>query len=240
MPFSLDIPKSQTIALLNLSARDVDGVPVYSASVAGGDTLYSQEEIDQAAENAVLDVMRAICETPGHPQRVLFTQPEPLQHGQVLPDHYGPIGVPKIRPFAGASYQITGQVKSIGEITAYRVNPGNIYSATAHNASVSDRHSKLAGFYAIDEAAQVFYFTGFQAEADIAWFQPNDYIQLPDDHYDLTTSLMIAKLRKDGDVSDIFSTHEKNAMMALNQIRGRASDQPSLGKTIGGRDSGSK
>ena len=123
MPFSLDIVKSQAISLLNLSPRDVTGTHTYTASVAGGDTLYSQEEIDQAAENAVIDIMRAICETPGHPQRVLFTQPEALTHGQILPDHYGPIGVPRIRPFSGAAYKIAGKVKSVEEIQAYRANP---------------------------------------------------------------------------------------------------------------------
>jgi hypothetical protein len=242
MVFVLDNVKKQVIGLLNLSPRDTDGVPTYTASVTGGDTIYAQGEIDRSAEDAVIEIMRTICETAGHPHRALFTQPEPLIHGDVLPDHYGPIGVPKIRPWTGAPYTINGKVKSIEEISAYRTNPGNIYSATAHNAQVgaTGRHSKLAGYYAIDEAAQVIYFTGFSAESDIAWFQTNDYLQLPDDYYSTATSLAIMRLRKDGDVSDIFSTHAQLAVNAINQIKSRGSDQPSVSKTVGSRDSGMK
>lgn len=240
MLYSLDTVKAQVIGLLNLAPRDLDGVPVYTASVTGGDTIYAQGEIDRAAENAVIDIMRAICETPGHPQRVLFTQPEPLLHGQVLPDHYGPIGVPRIKPFPAATYWLQGKVKSIEEISAYRANPSGIYTSIAHNAANGARHSKLAGFYAIDEAAQVFYFTGFAAESELAWFQPNDYIQLPDDHYDAAVSLTIAKLRKDGDMSGIYNDHAQMAQAALARIRGEQSEQPSLRKTVGARDSGSK
>ena len=74
----------------------------------------------------------------------------------------------------------------------------------------------------------------------MAWFQPGDYIQLPDDHYDGATSICISRLRKDGDVSDIFSTHDRLAAQAIARITGRASDQPSTAKTVGGRDSGLK
>jgi hypothetical protein len=60
MPFDRDIVASQVIGLLNLSPRDLDGVPLYFPSVTGGDTVYSQEEIDQAVTSAILTVMQAI------------------------------------------------------------------------------------------------------------------------------------------------------------------------------------
>jgi hypothetical protein len=250
MAWNQDNVKSQAIALLNLAPRDTAGVPTYTASVAGGDTVYAQEEIDRAATSATVEIIRTILETAGHPHRTLWTQPEPLLHADVLPPHYGPIGTPRITPFQGCPYSINGKVKSIEEIAAYRANPGGYYSATEHDDEVmgsggdpTGRHSKLAGFYAVDEAAQVIHFTGYAAESDLAWFQADvaaDYASLPDDYYDLAICLTISKLRKDGDATDIFSHYEAMAREGLNQIRAKQSFQPSLKPTVGARDSGAK
>jgi hypothetical protein len=244
MAFNLDIVKSQAIGVLNLAPRDTAGVPTYTASVAGGDTIYAQEEIDRAATGAAIETIRTILETEGHPHRALWTQPEPLIHAEVLPDHYGPIGVPRITPYSGATNKLAGKIKSIEQILAYRANPGNLYSATAHNASVSTgRPSKLAGFYAVDEAAQVVYFTGFAAESDIAWFQadqPSEFLRLPDDYYDLAICLTVRNLKKDGDATDVFGYYAELAAAGLRAIKERSSTQPSLRPTVGARDTGAK
>lgn len=233
-----DIITSQVIGLLNLSPRDTAGVPVYTTSITGGDTIYAQGEIDQAVTNALLSFMRAICETDGHPDRALFVQPDVMLHGQTLPDHYGSIGVPRITPYSGAGYKLGGHRKTVEEIQAYRANPNGYYSAVAHNASANGMPSKLAGHYAVDEAAQVFHFTGFQAEADIAYFTITDLPNLPETYSQGVTSLAIANLSKDGNVTDIFAAHANIAAHELERIRQKQSDQPSLRKQVGTRESG--
>lgn len=238
----IEAVKSQVISLLNLNARDTAGVPVYTSSVTGGDTIYAQEEIDQAVDSALLSFMRAICETDGHPDRVRFTTRESLDHGEPLPEHYGSVGVPDITPFSGAGYTLQGKIKSVQQIQAYRANPNGYYSETEHDEAggsvLVPIPSKLAGFYAIDEAAQVFYFTGQTAEADLVFYNLADHIQLPDDYMQGVVSQAITNLNKDGNVSDIFGSHANIANYELQLIRQKVSDQPSPRKTVGSRESG--
>lgn len=237
MTFSLDTTKKQAIALLNLSVRDTAGVPAYST--ATGDNTYSAGELDRAGQSAATEIMRAIAETDGHPNRGLFTDPTALTHEGLLPAHLGSIGVPRITPYSGAGYTIIGKRKSVEEISAYRHNPNNMYSTTAHNAAASlGGHSKLAGFYAVD--GETFYFTGFSAVSDLANFDESDYVSIPEYYYPTAIALQIANLKKDGDASDIFSYYEKQAMLGLQLIRAGQMDAPSLKKTIGTRDSGAK
>jgi hypothetical protein len=147
--------------------------------------------------------------------------------------------VPRIEPYANAPYTVIGKRKSIEEISAYRHNPNNMYSTTAHNAAASfGGHSKLAGYYAID--GETFYFTGFTAVADLASFVESDYTAIPDLYYPTAIALQIAYLKKDGDASDIFSYYERQGMLGLQLIRSGKMEAPSLSKTIGARDSGAK
>lgn len=237
MAFDLNIPKKQTIALLGLAVRNsTTNIPTYSTAL--GDTSYATEELDRAGQSAASEVMKAICETDGHPHRALFTAPQSLTHASQLPGHFGSIGVPRITPFAAANYAIIGKRKSIEEISAYRHNPSHMYSPIDHDQPNGATHSKLAGFYAID--GETIYFTGFSAVSDIANFQESDYTLLPEMYYPIATDLQIAKLKKDGDLSDIFSYYEQQAMFGLKLIREKVMDHPSLKKTIGSRDSGQK
>jgi hypothetical protein len=238
MSFDLDIPKTQAIALLGLAVRDTSGLPTYSTAL--GDNTYATEEIDRAAQDGVTDIMRAICETDGHGDRYLFTASTALTHGEALPAHIGSIGVPRITPFSGATFTIVGKRASIEEISAWRQNLNDRYSLTAHDQSNNGAQSKLAGKYAIDAAPKVIYFTGFSAEADITNFAEEDYELLPDRFYSLTAQLLIAHLRKDGDVSDIFSDNVQMGTAGLAMIRGQQIDQPSIKKTIGTKDVGTK
>lgn len=239
MAFSLDIVKSQVIALLNLAERDAGtNLPVYGPTVsADGDTLYAQDEIDRAAADAANQIMRAICETDGHPHRALFTLPADLEHGEPLPEHYGSIGVPRIVPYAGGP-TLAGKIASVEEIAAWRANPNGYYSAFAHDAAADGFPSRFSGRYAVDEAAQVFHFTGSSAESDLAWFQPEDRASLPDDYYPAATALCVAGLRKDGDVSDVFAENARMGQMELDLIRSRGGSQPSMNPTVGTRDNG--
>lgn len=237
MSFDLAVPKKQTIALLGLAVRDASTtVPTYSTAL--GDTSYATEEIDRAGQNAVTEIMKAICETDGHAHRALFTTAGALTHAAQLPAHFGSIGVPRITPFSGAGYTIIGKRKSIEEIGAYRQNPNNLYSLIAHNSSLGGVHSKLAGFYAED--GETIYFTGFSAVSDLANFVEADYTLLPDVYYPAASFLQIGFLKKDGDVSDIFDHYLNLGMAELQRILGREMDQPSMKKTVGSRDSGSK
>jgi hypothetical protein len=238
MSFILEIAERQAIALMGLAERDTNGVPSYSTLL--GDTSYASEEITRAAQNGVTEIMKTICETDGHPHKYLFTDSTALTHGTALPPHFGSIGEPRITPYAGASYTIVGKRKSIEEINSYRANVNSRYSPIAHNASSGGNHSKLAGFYAVDEAIQTIYFTGYSAVSDITNFQESDYELLPDIYYPLGTALCITHLKKDGDVSDIFNYYAEIAASGLRMIRNNESDQPSLKKTVGTRDAGTK
>lgn len=238
MAFELDVVKKQVIAILGLAPRDVSGVAVYSPTVADGDTSYHDNEIERAIVSGNSEIMRAICETVGHGHRYLFTAPQALTHEEDLPAHIGEIGVPRITPFNGAGYTIVGKRKSVEEINAYRHNPDSLYSTTAHNASSNGLHSKLAGFYAID--GEVIYFTGYSAVSDVANFVESDYSNLPDMYYPHSITLGIKNLKKDGDVSDIFSYYQKEGLIALSMIRGNKMTQPSILKTIGTKDKGDK
>lgn len=237
MPFNLDTCKKQTIALLGLAVRDSAGVPTYSTAL--GDSSYAAEEITRAGQNAVTEIMRAICETDGHPHRSLFTTAQAIVSGDQLPEHFGSSGVPVITPFDGASFTLIGKRKSIEEIAAYRANVNNFYSETDHDeADAQGFPSKLAGCYALD--GQSCHFTGDSATVDIANFDEADYTLLPDTYYPLATALQIANLKKDGDVSDIFTYYAQLGTQGLNAIRKGEMDHPSLKKTIGTRDSGTK
>jgi hypothetical protein len=237
MTFSLDTAKKQVIANMNLSVRDsATNVPTYSTAL--GDTSYSGDEITRACQSAATLVMQAICETDGHGERGLFVTETALTHGAVLPIHYGSIGVPRITPFENAGYTIVGKRKSIEEISAYRHNPNYFYSLTNHNLANGANPSKLAGFYAIDN--NVFYFTGFSAVSDLATFTESSYTLLPDNRYPLVIDLSISKLKKDGDLSDIFSYYESQGFNEVNWIRSNKMNQPSMEKTVGNRDSGLK
>ena len=240
MAFNLDVVKKQVIAALNLAARDSLNIPQYTETVAGGDTAYADEEVGRACQSAVTDIMRTICETDGHSHRPLFENSTALTHGSVLPPHIGSPGVPRITPYSGATFTITGKRKSIEEISAYRANPNNFYSLIAHDANNGGMPSKLSGYYAIDQATKVIYFTGSSAVADLANFQESDYELLPDLYYPDAINLAIKHLMKDGAASDIFTYHAQLAENGLAAIRMKESDQPSPKKTVGTRDSGTK
>lgn len=222
---------------MNLAVRATDGTPTYSTAL--GDSSYADAEIDRAIQSAITTIMQAICESEGHPLRSLFTSPATLTNESQMPKHFGPIGVPRITPYSGATYTLAGKRKSIEEISAYRANPNNYYCETDHDQEgVDNFHSKLAGFYAID--GQLFAFTGFSAVADLADFDEADYTVLPDTRYPIAIDLSIAKLKKDGDVSDIFDYYMQQGMTEIAWIKDAQQAQPSMQKTIGTRDSGTK
>lgn len=232
----LEQVKKQVIAILNLAIRDASGVPSYTSTVAGGDTSYSDEEIERASYNGVCDIMRTICETDGHHHRPLFTTATALTNGAVIPSHLGSPGVPRITPYSAATYTIVGKPKSMEEVTSYRANVGNRYSTIAHDAA----GSKLAGYYAIDPSTQVIYFTGFSASADLATFSETDYTNLPDLYYPNAIALAIMHLKKDGDESDVFNHYTNIGMNGLASIAGKERDQPRPKRAAGNRDSGLK
>jgi hypothetical protein len=227
---------NQVIATLGLAVRDSSGLPTYGSSL--GDQTYAIDELQRGVDSAGTMIMEAICQTEGHEHRGVFTNQTSLTHGAALPAHYGPIAVPDITPYSGAAYTIKGKVKSVEEIISYRNNINNRYSETAHNIAGSGNHSKLAGFYAIDN--DMIFFTGFSATALVTNFDETDAPLLPDSYHPLGIALAIANLKKDGDLSDIFSYYEQQGMAGLALIRGQKKGQPSLQKTIGTRDGGDK
>lgn len=235
--FNTEIIKKQVIALLNLSVRD-SSTNVAEYSTLLGDSSYSSEEIDRAIISAGNRIVLAICETDGHAQRGAFQIPTPLAHGEKIPDHHGSVGIPRITPFNGAEYKITGKRKSVEEISAYRHNPGSLYSAIAHDQTDGIFPSKLAGFYAID--GQTIYFTGYEAESDLCIVTEDSYGLLADIYHDLGICLSIAGLRKDGDLSNIFDYYAIEGDKGILSIKSNGKYQPSLKPTIGKRDAGDK
>jgi hypothetical protein len=231
--------QSQVIATLGLASRNTGtNVPVYDSTTLG-DQTYALSEIARSVTSAATRIMEAICQTEGHEHRSLFTASVVLTHGAVIPPHYGPIGVPEITPYPGANYTIKGKLKSVEEVVAYRNNVNYRYSKIKHNvASGSRTHSKLAGFYALDNDSV--YFTGNSAVSMLANFAEANSNLLPDSYHPLAIDLAIAGLKKDGDVSDIFAVYEQRGEAGLALIRAQKQAQPSLSKTIGTRDSGAK
>lgn len=215
MTFSTDIVKKAVIATLNLSVRDSGGTPAYTTAL--GDKAYASEEIDRAILSATTTIMQAICETPGHPLRSLFTTATALTNAAQLPRHYGPIGQPRITPFSGAGYTLAGTMKSPEQVLSYRLNPDNLYSDIDHDQPDGDVSSKLAGYYAID--GTTFYFTGYSCVSDLADFTESSYTLLPDTKYPLAIDLAIAKLVKDGNVSDIFDKYMQMGATEIAWIR---------------------
>jgi hypothetical protein len=188
MGYSAAVVTSQVIAQLGLSVRDAAGVPTYSTAL--GDSSYATEEISRAVASAGTLIMQAICETEGHAHRGLFTTESAVTNGSQLPTHYGPIGIPRITPYQGAAYTISGIRKSIDRINSFRANVDNRYSLVDHDRLSSGSHSKLAGFYAVDN--NTFYHTGYSAVADIANFVEADVTKLPDSYHPLGIALSIA------------------------------------------------
>jgi hypothetical protein len=239
MAYSDNTVLLQVIATLGLNVRDTAGVPTYSTSL--GDSTYSPSELNRGVSSAGSQIMQAICETEGHPLRGPFVSEITLTHETPLVLHYGPTSVPKITPYSGAAYTLRGKRKSIEEIASYRANVNDRYSATAHNAqdATTGSHSKLAGFYAFDNDTP--HFTGFSAVADIATFVESDTTKLPEGLHWLGIALAIANLKKDGDISDIFTSNERMGVAGLVNLKSGKMDQPSLTKTIGStRDGGAK
>jgi hypothetical protein len=230
--------QSQVIAILGLASRNTGtNVPVYDSTTLG-DQTYALNEIARSVTSAGTRIMEAICQTEGHEHRSLFTTSVVLTHGAVIPPHYGPIGVPEITPYSGATYTIKGKLKSVEEVVAYRNNVNLRFSKIPHNLASGSSHSKLAGFYALDN--DNVYFTGNSAVSMLANFAEANSNLLPDSYHPLAIDLAIAGLKKDGDVSDIFAVYEQRGEAGLALIRAQKQAQPSLSKTIGTRDSGAK
>lgn len=239
MGYDPNIVTAQVIAILGLAARNAStNVPIYDSSTLG-DTSYAIEELQRAVTSAGTRIMEAVCETEGHEHRRVFTNQTALTYANALPAHYGPVGVPDVTPYPGATYTIKGKRKSVEEVVAYRNNINNRYSETPHNESNGGNHSKLAGFYAIDN--DNIYFTGFSATALVTNFDETDSPLLPDSYHPLGIDLAVAALKKDGDVSEIFTEYAQRGTVGLQMIRGQRMGQPSLTKTIGStRDSSAK
>lgn len=215
----------KVIATLNLSQRDIAGIPSYTTTL--GDNSYAAAEITRAVQDACNQIMRTICETPGHPDRDAFIFTVNISHGAQIPKHVGPISTPRITPFAGAPYTLVGKLKSTEEVTNYRANPGKIYSPIDHNQPYAGSYpSPLAGFYAVEDNSQTFYFTGEEAELDYADFTDADVTKLPDTYTGLAIALAITNLKKDGDVSDVFTYYAQLGLTGLQQIRAQGTNQP--------------
>lgn len=238
MSFDLTIPQKLLIARLNLGVRDSSGVATYSTTTAN--KSWPDEELVRACQTGATKIMRAICESEGHAHRPLFVTSTSLTHGAVIPPHIGTVGVPRITPFSGATYKITGKRVSIEDVSAYRSNPGKQYSKVAHDTANGQYPSKLAGRYAIDEPTNVIYFTGYSAESDLANCVEADYTKLPDLYYGDVANIAIGELAKDGAVSDLFTYYGQLGQQALAEINAGKVPQPSAEPTVGARDSGAK
>lgn len=238
MSFDLTTVQKAIIARLNLNVRDTAGVATYSTTT--GDKTWPDEELVRASQTAATKIMTAICETEGHWHRPLFVTSTALTDSAIIPAHIGPIGVPRITPFSGATFTIVGKRKSIEDVSAYKANPLLMYSLIAHNVSNAGYPSKLAGIYAIDESTNVIYFTGYSAVSDLANCVEADYTKIPDIYYGDAINIGCAELNKDGAVTDIFSYFQGLAEEALVNIRKGRVSQPSTEVTAGARDSGLK
>ncbi len=234
--------KKQVISLIGANERDaISGLRVYSGN--SGDEAFLSAEIDTAISYALLEVMAAVCGTDGSPLRGAFVTNTAVNHGEPLPQHYGTPGVPKITPFTGATFTISGVRKSVEEISSYRNNPivfgsKRLYSDFNHNQNANGQASSLAGYYSIVEG--VLYYTGQSAVIPLAVFDESSEDLLPDSVEPTIAALAVGNLAKDGTISEKFSEWFQRGEMQLNLIRNGEVPTPSVKPTIGARDRGTK
>ena len=177
----------------------------------------------QAVTEAAMLVAKAIVMNPNHVHRGLFVSSTPtaLTHNQEMPDMSAEPDVIQIKPTSTGSFQ-TGVSRDVQQIEAFRANPGNLYSAIAHDAA----DSPLGGYYAIHNGR--FYFTGHAAQGFFPVIAASTVNNLIPDEYESTwVCLAVGLTVKEGDnLFPIAQYYYSMGMNDLTAVAGMSTVQP--------------
>lgn len=215
MAVDLTLVKKAVTANVNAAAKNADGSALYTLTVA--DDRRSMSEISDKCDEAALMVLQAIAETEGNPHRsLLMNDSASIASGALIPDHIGPIGIPKIQRFAGDAYR-AGHPARIDDIEAWRADSAAlIYAEKAYD----QQGSPLAGYYNV--MANELRYTGVDATVPIATLARAQIFIVPDEYEAVVIALATALCFKEGDPSGVAMYFQQLGMSGLQLIRGGA------------------
>jgi len=123
--------------------------------------------IRDAIVNKDAAVRLAICTSEKSPHRVRYLDwSADLDHGDELPEHYGPPGAVRIKLYSGAAgYEAGIEADSVEQINLWRENPGSMFGSVAHNAN----GSLTGGHFKIESGSRL-YLTGYKGQVELASF----------------------------------------------------------------------
>jgi hypothetical protein len=102
-----------------------------------------------------------MSENSPHRSRYLAYSDE-LNHGDKIPDRYGPIGEVLIQVAGGGDFDPAIEADTLLQINQWRKNAGNAFGALAHNGA----GSPIGGYFFIDGRGRV-RFTGTKLKVEI-------------------------------------------------------------------------
>lgn len=113
------------------------------------------------AKDAMVRVAICMSEQSPHRGRYMDYSGE-LNHGDKIPDRYGPIGEVLIKVASSGDFESAIEADSLEQINQWRKNAGNAFGALAHTAA----GSPLGGYFFIDRKGRI-RFTGTKAKVEI-------------------------------------------------------------------------
>lgn len=182
-------------------------------------------EIKEAIVEADLEARVAICETLGNGFRVNFVAATaaltPLTgnaQAAELPERIGPVSQVEIQIASGDAGWVAGEQCPLSEIREIIRNPDNVFQV-AHNVASSPN----AGFYFIDEASDLIYFTGNAVRVYVATVGTIDrgatpVLMTPDAYSPFLVARGLAKCFKYGDPGDVQNHYGQQAEQMMGMI----------------------
>jgi hypothetical protein len=176
-------------------------------------------------------VRAAICMSENSPHRVRYMDwSADLDHGDELPDHYGPVGAVRIKLYPAASgYEAGVEADSVEQINLWRENLGNMFGTLAHNAA----GSTTGGHFLIVDNSRI-YLTGHKAQVEIASFDVSaenvdpPVLGSPDAFEDVIYAGSVGDLPMEGDDLEQAGYYRDYYIKTLPMILAGASEVPPL------------
>jgi hypothetical protein len=227
---SFTIVAKQVITLFNAQATTT-AYPTSATDI--GTSKRNSDEIKEAVIDSDIEARWAICETPGNGYRPNFVVPLVLApllgnaQSARLPERIGPVSRVEIRVHADDTEWIAGEQCPLSEIQEMLANP-DIYQNTAHDSA----GSPLAGYYYIDEMADVITWTGNAIRVYVAQLGAVDRatpaLLSPDAYVPFLVARSIARLYKHGDNLPFIEWYSRQADQLMALIRKGETVLPSL------------
>jgi hypothetical protein len=205
--------RGRLIAALNAAAAGV-----WSTTIpAGADLRRNDTELDKAILAADSWVCRLRASTPGDGYRELFqTDSGPLNHGDRIPHHIGPIEQVRIRLTAGGVL-IPGkhdETVTLGDIQRWRDDANGVYGEDAA------ANSQSGGFYVVQ--GNHIFFTGYEAVILLANITRTGACQAPETDEDLVLARAYILSPKEGDEGRFLGAFAAYANAGAEEIKGGA------------------